>query len=514
MESWLILFIILILTFFISFFFKSNKQKKFPPGPSVFSVITSFLRADADIELIARDLKTKYGPIFNLRIGIGIAFRRPSIFVASHSLAYQALVQQGVVFSDRPKAAQTSVSIHSNRIILTTLPYGPTWRLLRRNIVSVILHPSRTKSYSNVRSRVLSTLIQQLRSDSEATQVITLIEHFRFSVFCLLVLMCFGDKIDQHQVEQIKDVQRRWIQTMGRFVNLSFFPRIIQKIIFRNQWKELIQLMQEQESVFIPLIEARMKPKTEEDVVAYVDTLLDLEFPEEKRKFNQGEIVSLCSEFLTGGTDTTSSSLQWIMANLVKYPCIQEKLYQEICEVMSRGNSKTDGVTEEEEIVKEEDLEKMPYLKAVILEGLRRHPPGHFLQPHTVTEEVELNGYVIPKDAPINFMVADMGLDPLVWENPLDFNPDRFLSSDDTEAFDIIGNKEIKMMPFGAGRRVCPGYLLALLHLEYFVANLVWHFEWKPVDGNNVDLSEKLEFIVTMKNPLRAHIRPRVNKLE
>ncbi|KAH0659584.1 hypothetical protein KY289_028332 [Solanum tuberosum] len=489
MESWLIL--IIILTFFISFFLKSNKQKKFPPGPSAFSVITSLLRANADIELIARDLKTKYGPIFNLRIGIGIAFRRPSIFVASHSLAYQALVQQGVVFSDRPKAAQTSVSIH------------------------IILHPSRTKSYSNVRSRVLSTLIQQLRSDSEATQVITLIEHFRFSVFCLLVLMCFGDKIDQHQVEQIKDVQRRWIQTMGRFVNLSFFPRIIQKIIFRNQWKELIQLMQEQESVFISLIEARMKPKTEEDVVAYVDTLLDLEFPEEKRKFNQGEIVSLCSEFLTGGTDTTSSSLQWIMANLVKYPCIQEKLYQEICEVMRRGNSKTDGATEEEEeIVKEEDLEKMPYLKAVILEGLRRHPPGHFLQPHTVTEEVELNGYVIPKDAPINFMVADMGLDPQVWENPLDFNPDRFLSSDDTEAFDIIGNKEIKMMPFGAGRRVCPGYLLALLHLEYFVANLVWHFVWKPVDGNNVDLSEKLEFIVTMKNPLCAHIRPRVNKLE
>ncbi|KAG5602757.1 hypothetical protein H5410_034127 [Solanum commersonii] len=439
MESWLILIITLILSFFISFFLKSNKQKKFPPGPSVFSVITSFLRADADIELIARDLKTKYGPIFNLRIGIGIAFRRPSIFVASHSLAYQALVQQGVVFSDRPKAAQTSVSIQSNQIILTTLPYGPTWRLLRRNIeykTNNILHPSRTKSYSNVRSRVLSTLIQQLRSDSEATQVITLIEHFRFSVFCLLVLMCFGDKIDQHQVEQIKD--------------------------------ELIQLMQEQESVFIPLIEARMKPKTDEDVVAYVDTLLDLEFPEEKRKFNQGEIVSLCSEFLTGGTDTTSSR-----------------------------NSKTDGVTEEEEIVKEE---KMPYLKAVILEGLRRHPPGHFLQPH--------------KDAPINFMVADMGLDPLVWENPLDFNPDRFLSSDDTEAFDIIGNKEIKMMPFGAGRRVCPGYLLALLHLEYFVANLVWHFEWKPVDGNNVDLSEKQEFTVMMKNPLCARIRPRVNQLE
>ncbi|KAH0659586.1 hypothetical protein KY289_028334 [Solanum tuberosum] len=108
-------------------------------------------------------------------------------------------------------------------------------------------------------------------------------------------------------------------------------------------------------------------------------------------------------------------------------------------------------------------------------------------------------------------MVVDMGLDPQVWENPLDFNPHRFLSvgGDNTEVFDITGVREIKMMPFGAGRRVCPGYGLAMLHLEYIVANLIWHFEWKAVDGNNVDLSEKLEFTVMMKNPLCARIRPR-----
>ncbi|KAK4719783.1 hypothetical protein R3W88_018121 [Solanum pinnatisectum] len=506
MESWLIILSLsLIITFCITF--KSNKQNKFPPGPFVFSVITGLLRANADIELILRDLKTKYGPIFNLRIGIG--FRRPSIFVASHSFAYQALVQQGAVFCDRPKAAQTSVSLQSCRINISSSPYGPSWRLLRRNMVSEILHPSRTKSYSKVRSRVLTILIQQLRSDSAATEGIRLIDHFSYAMFYLLVLMCFGENIDEAQVKLIHDVQRRWMQSAGRFINLSFFPRSLQKIIYRKQWKELIQLIQDQESVFMPLIEARMKAKTEEDVVAYADTLLNLESPEKKRKFNQGEIVSLCSEFLTAGSDTTATSLQWIMANLVKYPSIQEKLYQEISEVVSREYSKPDGL-------KEEDLEKMPYLKAVILEGLRRHPPGHFLHPHTVTEEVELNGYVIPKDVAVNFMVADMGLDPQVWENPLDFNPDRFLSvdGDDTEVFDIIGVREIKMMPFGAGRRVCPGYGMAMLHLEYIVANLIWHFEWKAVDGNNVDLSEKLEFTVMMKNPLCARIRPRVNQLE
>ncbi|KAM3381625.1 hypothetical protein P3S68_007198 [Capsicum galapagoense] len=285
-------------------------------------------------------------------------------------------------------------------------------------------------------------------------------------------------------------MQRKLLLDFQRFNILNFLPRV-SKIIFWNRWKELIELRQEQENILIPLIEARSR------------------LPEEQRNFNQGEIVTLCSEFLTAGTDTTSNALQWIMANLVKKPSIQEKLYREIASVVGEKQSKLT-----DEGVKEEDLQKMPYLKAVILEGLRRHPPGHFVLPHTVTEEVELNGYLIPKDATINFMVAEMGLDPKVWENPLEFRPERFLvEGSDIEGFDITGSREIKMMPFGAGRRICPGLVLAMLHLEYFVANLVWHFQWKPVQGDDVDLSEKQEFTVVMKNPLRALICLRVNSV-
>ncbi|KAL0381977.1 UNVERIFIED_CONTAM: cytochrome [Sesamum calycinum] len=151
----------------------------------------------------------------------------------------------------------------------------------------------------------------------------------------------------------------------------------------------------------------------------------------------------------------------------------------------------------------------MPYLKAVVLEALRRHPPGHFVLPHKVTQDVELDGYIIPKNALVNFMVADMGWDPKVWEDPMEFKPERFLDSSG-DGFDITGNREIKMMPFGAGRRICPGYALALLHLEYFVANLIWYFKWTPLEGDEIDLSEKQEFTTVMKNPLRACISPRM----
>ncbi|XP_019087594.1 PREDICTED: condensin-2 complex subunit G2-like [Camelina sativa] len=100
--------------------------------------------------------------------------------------------------------------------------------------------------------------------------------------------------------------------------------------------------------------------------------------------------------------------------------------------------------------------------------------------------------------------------DPKVWEEPMAFNPERFIGAQE-ESVDITGSRGIKMMPFGAGRRICPGIGLAMLHLEYYVANMVREFEWKEVQGHEVDLTEKLEFTVVMKHPLKALAVPRRN---
>ena len=331
-------------------------------------------------------------------------------------------------------------------------------------------------------------------------------------MFCLSVLTCFGDKLEEPKIKEIETIQHRMLLSYGRFNMLNFWPSLT-KLLFKKQWQELLQIRKDQEAVLVPLINSRRKVKEEiikkgaaedELVVCYVDTLLGLELPEEKRKLDTGEMVTLCSEFITAGTDTTATSLQWIMANLVKNPDIQNKLYEEIKGVVGdheRGD------------IEEEYLHRMSFLKAVILEGLRRHPPGHFVLPHAVTEDVVLDGHVVPKNGSINFMVAEMGWDHKVWEDPMAFKPERFLNvnnnDNDKVEFDITGSREIKMMPFGAGRRICPGYAPAMLYLEYFVANLVWKFEWKAAD--DVDLSEKQEFTVVMKNPLQARLSPRTH---
>ncbi|KAL6320468.1 hypothetical protein AAG906_007547 [Vitis piasezkii] len=515
MEIWLFIIISLcVATLLKSLYDFLFPKLKLPPGPTTVPIIGNLqwlLKSSLELEPILRNLHTKYGPIITLQMG-----SYPAIFISTNSLAHKILVQNGVVFANRPEGPANRI-INSNQRNMASAIYGPTWRLLRRNLTAEILHPLRVRSYSHARKWVLEVLISRLQGHSESGESVQVMDHFRYAMFCLLVLMCFGDKLEK-QIQEIETIQRRLLLGFPRFNILNFWPTV-GKVLFRSRWEELFQLRKNQEDTLLPYIRARQRLKQEiqskqnQDsqesgssssknyVLSYVDTLLDLQLPEEKRKLNEGEMISLCSEFLDGGTDTTSTALQWIMANIVKYPHIQRKLFEEINGVVGEGK----------EEVEEEDLQKMPYLKAVILEGLRRHPPGHFVLPHSVTQDITFEGYVIPKNASLNFTVSEMNWNPKIWEDPMKFKPERFLNSkgNGDEVFDITGSREIKMMPFGAGRRICPGYGLAMLHLEYFLANLVWSFEWKAMDGDEVDLSEKEEFTVVMKNPLQIHLCPR-----
>ncbi|GAB2280406.1 hypothetical protein Dimus_015039 [Dionaea muscipula] len=527
METWLYVAVVslsvaALLKLVFDHFFKSIAaagETHLPPGPPPMTLIGRLKwigRKPTDVEALLRSLRSKFGPVLTLRLSSS----RPHIFIFSRTLAHQALVQNGAVFADRPKPLLTRKIASNDQHSINTASYGPVWRLLRRNLSAEILHPSRIRSYSHARKWVLDILLNRLSSGSGADPV-KVIDHLRYTMFCLLALMCFGDKLDEEQITQIEHVHRQVLLSTSRFEILNFWPALT-RVFLRSRWEEFYRVRKEQADVMIPLIRARkqggeapMKQKEEaggnngekddHQVTAYVDTLLRLELQEDgvKRKLTEKEMVTLCSEFFNAGTDTTSTALEWIMANVVKYPAIQAKLFEEMKSV----------ITPESEEVREEDLAKLPYLKAVVLEGLRRHPPGHFVLPHAVTEEAQLGGYTVPKNATVNFMVGEIGLDPEVWEDPMEFRPERFLQGGgegEGEAFDITGTREIKMMPFGVGRRICPGYGLAMLHLEYFLANLVWKSEWKAVD--EVDLAEETQFTVVMKHPLRAQISLRAEK--
>ncbi|TKV92919.1 hypothetical protein SEVIR_9G192600v4 [Setaria viridis] len=487
-----------------------------PPGPPGLPFLGNLLllrRSSSDVEALLRRLVARYGPVVSLRVGSTL-----SIFISDRRVAHAALVGSGAALADRPAFTRALLGDNGNTISRSS--YGPVWRLLRRNLVAETLHASRVKLFGPARAWVRRVLAEMLGREAEEARAQArapppVMETFRYAMFCLLVLMCFGERLDEPAVRDIAAAQQAWLMFMGQNATVLAFWPALTRILFRGGLQKGLDARRRQKELFVPLIEARRERKKQLDSPvgggaaaeapekettfghSYVDTLLDIRLADEgNRALTDEEMVNLCSEFLTAGTDTTSTALQWIMAELVKNPAIQEKLYGEI-------KAACGG---EQEEVGEEDTHRMPYLKAVVLEGLRRHPPAHFLLAHKAAEDIEVGGYLIPKGATVNFTVAEMGWDEREWDRPREFVPERFLPGGDGEGVDVTGSREIKMMPFGVGRRICAGLGIAMLHLEYFVANLVREFEWKGVPGEEVDLVETREFTTVMKKPLRARL--------
>lgn len=338
------------------------------------------------------------------------------------------------------------------------------------------------------------------------------LERFRYAVFSLFFFTCFGKEPSEKTVREIREVQRKLFIDWERYNVFAFSPNInIAKWVFSGRWKELQDLFRRRAEILVPLIKSRrekqMKASKEDDHVGedggfacYVDSLMAIELPPDRggRQLTDEQIVGFCWEFLTAGIDSTAMLLQIIMANLVKRQEIQSKLLEEI---QKQGK---------EELLEEEDAGNMRYLKAIVMETFRRHSLQHFVLHHVAREEIEIAGYRIPKGTLVNFAASRMALDGKVWENPMEFSPERFVTAEgEGEVADLTGTREIKLMPFGVGRRICPGVGVTTMHLEYFVANLVKEFEWKKGGNGDVDMSEKTEFLISMKNPLQVVLNPR-----
>ena len=153
--------------------------------------------------------------------------------------------------------------------------------------------------------------------------------------------------------------------------------------------------------------------------------------------------------------------------------------------------------------MQETDISKLSYVQAVVKESMRRHMMAVLAIPKIATQGTKLRGYDIPKGTMVVFHAGALALDDEVWGDPTVFRPERFLHG-------AAKDSKSAYMPFGAGRRSCPGSSMGLLHLHLRLANLLYAFEWGPESpGKPVDFAEKFRMVVTMKTRLRATITPR-----
>lgn len=197
-------------------------------------------------------------------------------------------------------------------------------------------------------------------------------------------------------------------------------------------------------------------------------------------------------ELLGGGSENSSATLEWTMSELLKNPRVMEKAQIEVREVLCQDKG----------LVNESKLHELKYLKLVVKEALRLHPPVPLLVPRESMERCQIYSYDIPPKTRVVVNAWAIARDPEYWTNPEEFYPERFEDC----SVDFKGNN-FELIPFGAGRRRCPGMTLGIANIELPLAMLLYHFDWKlahELRPEDLDMDESYGLTMRRKNNLFA----------
>ncbi|PSS04706.1 Cytochrome P450 77A3 like [Actinidia chinensis var. chinensis] len=479
-------------------------RKNLPPGPPGWPLVGNLgqvILQGRPFMYVVRDLRAKYGPIFTMQMG-----QRTLIVVTSSELIHEALVQKGPLFSSRPADSPIRLVFSVGKCAINSAEYGPLWRALRRNFVTELISPTRIRQCAWIRKWAMENHLTRLLDEATEMGHVEVMRNCRLTICSVLICLCFGAKISEDRIKIIESVLKE-VMLMTTPKLPDFLPVLLP--LFGWKMKEAKELRRRQMECLVPLLRDRRAfvksggdPKTSSSEMvspvgaAYIDSLFELK-PPGRGELGEEELVTLCSETINAGTDTSATTVEWALLHLVTNQDMQEKLYEEIVACVGKNGTAT-----------EEDVEKMPFLGAVVKETFRRHPPSKFVLSHAATKETELGGYTVPADANVEFYTAWVTEDPSLWKDPGEFRPERFLTGDGVHV-DVTGTREVKMAPFGVGRRICPAMTLGTLHVNLLLARMVHAFKWVPIPGAPPDPTEAFAFTVVMKNPLKAIILPR-----
>ncbi|KAL7101281.1 hypothetical protein ACP275_08G045200 [Erythranthe tilingii] len=233
------------------------------------------------------------------------------------------------------------------------------------------------------------------------------------------------------------------------------------------------------------LIDERIERGKSDQNADVIDVLLAAckENPED---IDRTHIERMCLDLFAAGTDTSSSTVEWAMAEALENPDITKKAKAELDEVVGKGK-----------VLEEADISRLPYLRCMVKETLRLHPPVPFLIPRRMEEDVDVCGYTVPKNSQVLVNAWAIGRDAGIWENPLEFKPERFIGSE----VDLKG-RDFELIPFGGGRRICPGLPLAVRMVSVMVGSLLNSFDWKIEE--EIDMEEKFGITLHKARPLLA----------
>ena len=202
-------------------------------------------------------------------------------------------------------------------------------------------------------------------------------------------------------------------------------------------------------------------------------------------------------DLIAGGTESSAVTVEWSISELLKKPEVIVKATEEMDRVIGRGRWVT-----------EKDIPSLPYVDAIVKETMRLHPVAPLLVPRLAREDTTVAGYDIPTGTRVLVSVWSIGRDPALWDAPEEFMPERFLGS----KLDVKG-QDYELLPFGSGRRMCPGMGLALRMVPMILANLLHAFAWRLPDGveaEELSMEETFGLTVPRLVPLEAVAEPKL----
>ncbi|KAJ3684509.1 hypothetical protein LUZ61_013673 [Rhynchospora tenuis] len=497
MEVETLSLLLLLSVSLLSAFLLSHKRKtkqadlyKLPPGPKPFPIVGNLLQLGpiSQPHITFASLSKTYGPIFYLKLG-----QVTTIILSSQEYGKQLFQNHDLALAGRHEPDAARVEAYHEWSI-AWLPPGPRWRCLRRICTTELFTTQRLDSYVSIRKQKVQDLLNFIaKSAKEGTSVEIGPAAFTTTLNLLSCTIFSTDfaSFDSDSSQNFKKIVEE-LMLAGGSPNVSDFFPVLTSLDLQGVRRKLKHHNKFLRRVFDEQIDCRIKNRKEGSIACndLLDVLLDSQFGAKEQEHRQA-LISVFGDLFIAGTDTSSNTVQWAMAELLQNPVTMAKLHNELASVIGS-----------EREMEECDIGRLPYLQAVVKEALRLHPPVPFLLPRRAQETVQFGGYLIPEGAKLLVNVWAIGRDETTWPDPLIFRPERFLEMD----IDFKG-RDFELIPFGAGRRICPGMPLACRMVHLMLGSLLHRFEWKlpeEVAKNGLDMSEKFGVTLTMARHLKA----------
>ncbi|RZC54964.1 hypothetical protein C5167_013815 [Papaver somniferum] len=494
---------IFIFLLFLLYKLLNKPAKNLPPSPPSYPIIGHIHLLKKPLHRTFHSLSNKFGPILFLQLG----FCRVLV-ISSPSAVEECFSKNDIVFASRPHLL-AGKHFGYNFTAIGWAPYGQHWRNLRRIFTIEVFSSNSVQHFSSIRKEEIESVIKHLVgrfSGGEGFVKVEMKSLFLELVLNVMMRIVAGKKfIDYGDDERKKKIELDNLREMfvpNVSMNLGdFFPVLKWFNFIIGIDKKLAYIHRKRDAYLQNLVVERCKNRENdltdqcESKKVFIDVLLKLQ-ETEPEQYPRDIVNGLIGIFFTAGTDTSALTMEWVMSALLNHPDVLEKVMVEIN--LHVGNHR---------LLDENDLPKLPYLHSVINETMRLYPVAPLSVPHVSSEECTVGGYGVPRGTILLTNIWAVHKDPKAWDDPMEFKPERFIDA-------LEKDKEGKLwsysfLPFGMGRRGCPGNLMGMQLVSLVLGRLIQCFEWGRLGNEEVDMSEGPGLTMPIAKPLVAVCKPR-----